>query len=111
MPFLHNLLVHTPWVLGLSGVLATGSYLQWRRTIHSQSWRFVMQTPRFLLPLCLSVALVCTGVALSGRFGVQPDARWKSLLWGGLALAFFGQSVWYAIAGDKHGWDTPMEGK
>lgn len=111
MPSLQNLLVHALWVLGLSGALATGSYLQWRRTIHRQSWRLVVRTPRFLFPLCLSIALICAGVALSGRFGVQPDALWESLLWGGLALAFAGQSVWYAVAGDKHGWDTSTEGK
>jgi len=111
MPSLQNLLVHALWVLGLSGVLATGSYLQWRRTVRSQSWRFVVHTPRFLFPLCLSVALISTGAALSERLGIQPNALWESLLWGGLALVFFGQSAWYAIAGDKHGWDTSTEGK
>lgn len=111
MPSVQNLLVNTLWVLGLSGVLATGSYLQWHRTIHGRSWWFVMRTPRFLFPLCLSIALICTGVALSGRLGVPPDALWESLLWGALALAFFGQSVGYAVAGNKHGWDTSTEGK
>ena len=111
MPSLQSLLANALWVLGVSGVLATGSYMQWHRTIHKQSWRFVVRTPRFLFPLCLSIALICAGAALSGRFGVQPDAWWEAFVWGGLALLFGGQSVLYALAGHKQGWDTSTEGE
>jgi formate-dependent nitrite reductase membrane component NrfD len=111
MALLHSMLAHTLWVLGISGVLATGSYLQWHRTAYERPWRFVVRTPRFLFPLCLNIALICVGAALSGSLGVQPDARWSTYVWGGLALLFAGQSVLYAHAGDRHGWDTPTEGE
>ena len=111
MALLQNVLTHTLWVLGVSGVLATCSYMQWRRTVYGRSWRFVVRTPRFLFPLCLSITLISAGAALSGFFGVQSGAGWGSIAWGGLALLFALQSVFYARAGDRQGWDTPTEGK
>ena len=111
MASLQSVWVNSLWVLGVSGVLATGSYMQWHRTARHWSWRFVVRTPRFLFPLCLNIILICAGVALNGRFGVQPDAWWQGFIWVGFTLLFASQSVLVAVAGHNHGWDTAMEGK
>lgn len=98
------------WIMGVSGVLATCSYGNWYRLLHEWSWRFLLRTPRFLFPLCLSSTFICTGVAMNGRFGADPAAWYVILVWTVLAIVFAGQSIGYYLAGDRNGWSTSTEG-
>jgi hypothetical protein len=110
MPSLLGVLSNTLWILGLSGVLATVSYVNWYRFLHRRSWQFVLSTPRLLFPLCLSITLICAGAAMAGRFGADQAAWQETLVWGALAAVFAGQSIAYYMAGHKNGWDTSTEG-
>ncbi len=106
LPFIGNVL----WILGASGALATVSYGLWYRTIHDWSLRYTFSTPRFLFPLCLGSMFLCSGVAMSGRFGV-PRAAWLwTLVMVAGAVVFAGQSVMYYLAGTRIGWNTSTEG-
>ena len=111
MPTLQSVLSDALWILGLSGLLATGSYMQWHRVVHGRTWRYVLHTPRLLLPFCLSATFFCAGVALSGRLATDPAAWWETVVWVIMVVFFTIHSVLYGVAGDKYGWDTSTEGK
>ena len=98
------------WILGVSGALATISYGSWYRALHHRSWRYVFSVPRFLFPLCLSSTFICSGAALSGRYGVTQVAWYETLVWAVLAAVFARQSVAYYLAGVSNGWETSTEG-
>jgi hypothetical protein len=99
------------WILGCAGLLATAGYLDWLRGWQQRAWSQVWRTPRFRFPVSLSLALVCTGCAWNGRVAVHPVSWWETGMWVALALFFGVLSVISGLAGDKDGWDNPMEGK
>lgn len=99
------------WILGCAGLLATASYLDWQRKLQHRGWRQIWPTPRFLFPVSLSLAMVCAGCVWSGRVAVPPVTWWETGVWVGLALSLIACSAISAMAGDKYGWDTTMEGK
>ena len=98
------------WVLGFAGLLATLSYMSWYRNLRRWSWRTMTAMPRMLSPLCLSLALFCTGMALNGVVADQSPPWWQTAAWGVLALLFAVQCVMVTLAGRRNGWDAPIEG-
>lgn len=97
------------WILGLSGVLATFSYLSWERSLRRWNWKDVLVTPRFLTPFCLSLALFCTGMALNAATNPTPS-WWQIAAWSVLAVVFALYCANSARAARRNGWDAPIEG-
>ena len=97
------------WILGLAGVLATLSYVDWRRSLQRWRWGYVLTLPRLLSPFCLSVTLFCTGMALSAI--TQSSAVWWQIAaWSVLTVVFAFYAIQFTLAGRRNGWDTPIEG-
>ncbi|MFM7175645.1 MAG: hypothetical protein ACKO4U_21760 [Caldilinea sp.] len=105
------LIGHAFWVLGLSGVLATFSYLNWLRGVRGWSYSYMLQIPLFLLPLSLSLFLFSGGMALTGLWAVPSVPWWQRLAWSVLTLLFGLQSLLYLRAGRRTGWEAPIEEK
>ena len=105
-----SLLANVLWLFGMSGVLATFSYMAWHRKQHDLSWRALWASPRLLAPLALSLTAFCTGMAWAGAVEFQPSPWWQTIAWTVLALLFALQAVLYARAGRRTGWDNPVEG-
>lgn len=98
------------WVMGVSGVFAAVGFAHWRSRINGRSLRFLLGTPQFLFPLCLSSSLLCAGAAIGGRSGVHPVAWYVTFVWIVLAVLFAGQGMRYYLTGDRNGWTTSTEG-
>ncbi len=96
------------WILGLAGVLATCSYLDWVRLQRGWRWRSLWDRPCFVVPLSVSLALFCGGVGLSGATADPPDPRWQTGVWGFLALIFVVEALLYARAARSRGWEAPV---
>jgi hypothetical protein len=105
------LIGHALWVLGLSGALATLSYLSWLRGVRGWSWSYTVQIPLFLFPLSVSLFLFSGGLALTGLWAAPSAPWWQWLAWSVLAVLFGGQSVLYLRAGRRTGWEAPIEEK
>jgi hypothetical protein len=105
-----NVISDVLWIMGVSGAVATISYMYWLRTLEYRSWRFLLSTPQFLFPLCLSSTLTCAGAAIGGRSSVLPVAWYETLVWAALAAVFAYWSVECYLAGHKNGWKTSTEG-
>lgn len=97
------------WVLGLAGVLATFSYVNWMRRERGWSWKYTFNTPVFLTPLSFSLFIFSSGMMASGLVSIAPAPWWQSVAWGMLALLFGVQSALYVHAGRSHGWNAPIE--
>jgi len=108
---LEDVLVDVIWILGLSGLLATISYVSWYRDSKRWNWRYTFSIPRTLIPLCLSLEIFCIGMALNGLLPKPSVPLWESIAWSLLALLFVIQIIIYGLAGRRNGWDTSMEGK
>ncbi len=96
------------WILGLAGVLATFSYLDWVRLQRGWRWRSLWDRPCFVVPLSVSLALFCVGVGLSGATSEPPDPWWQTTMWGLLALLFVVEALLYTRAARVHGWEAPV---
>lgn len=106
-----SLLANGLWVLGLAGVVATFSYMNWLRSVRQWSWRQTLKMPIFLTPFTLSLFLFSGGIALTGLFSGVPTPWWQTIAWSVLTLLFGIQAVIYTRAGRRDGWDIPIEGK
>ncbi len=89
------------WITGLAIALAAFSYIEWWRALHRWTLRRALDTPRFLCPFSLGMALFSTGLALSAR------RWWEILIEGLLACLFLAQSWGYWRMGVRSGWDAP----
>jgi hypothetical protein len=89
---LQKALLHTPWVLGVAGVVATWSYMSWYR--HIPRWSIVdaLGTPMFQTPLYASLTLFCLGLLLI-EIVLPPQTLWRPGIWGLFGLFFAIQSV------------------
>lgn len=101
----------TFWVLGLAGLLATVSYGNWVRSGRQWTWARTLQTPLLLAPLAISLFFFSGGMALSMFFAAVPAPWWQMIAWSILAGLFGVQAVMYTRAGNRHGWETPIEGQ
>lgn len=106
-----SLLSNTLWVLGLAGVLATFSYMNWLRGAQQWSWTYTFSTPLFLTPLSLSLFVFSGGMASAGWFSLSTAPWWQLIAWSVLAVLFGVQAAIYMRAGLKSGWDAPIEEK
>ncbi len=106
-----SLFSNTLWVLGLAGVLATFSYMNWLRGVQRWTWSYTFSTPLFLTPLSFSLFLFSGGMALTGWFSLLPAPWWQLIAWSVLALLFGVQAALYTRAGLHSGWDAPIEEK
>lgn len=97
------------WVLGLSGTLATVSYMAWYRGICQWNWRTTFSVPRMLAPLCVSMCTFCVGLMLSDLTSARPASWWETLVLSSLALVFAIQAVVYVRLGLRCGWNIPVE--
>lgn len=95
--------------MGLAGVLATLSYVDWYRGQQRWRWRTMLALPRLLSPFSLSFTLFCTGMALSAMLNPSP-VWWQIAAWGVLAVIFAFYAVQFTLTGRRTGWDTPIEG-
>jgi hypothetical protein len=106
---LTDVLIDALWVLGLAGLLATFSYMDWYRGLQVWRWRQTWSRPCLLAPLSLSLALFSLGLALNGYMAYQPDPWWQTALWAVMAFLFAGQSFLYGLAGSRQGWSIPVD--
>ncbi len=106
---LQEIFIDALWIIGIAGVLATLSYMNWYRSANNWTWRQLFNLPRMLIPLCVSMEFFCIGVAVKGVLAVQPAPWWETVAWSALAVLFAIQTVAYGIAGVRYGWDTPLE--
>lgn len=104
-----GVLLNSLWILGLSGVLATISYMDWLRKERSWSWRIITQTAAFLFPFSLSMLITCIGIGASGWYGTPSQPFWQTLLWLVLAVLFAMQSVAYYKVGHQKGWYSSLD--
>jgi hypothetical protein len=110
MVTLQDVLVDALWVIGLAGLLATVSDLAWRRHLYRWGWRQIFATPRARFATSFSLLCVCSGAAGRGLLNGPPDGQWSVLVWGILSFLYIIQTVVYAWAGEKYGWDSSTEG-
>ena len=108
---LKETLVDSIWILGLACLLATFSYMSWLRSVRNWRWGYAVSLPRLLVPFCLSVELLCIGLAINGLTSYWPAPWWETAAWTVLAILFAIQTAVYGIAGIRYGWDTPVEGR
>ncbi len=106
---LTDVLIDALWILGLAGVFATFSYMDYYRHLRHWRWREVWQRPLMLTPLSVSLTVFSLGLALSGATAYQPDPWWQTLIWATMTLLFGWQSVLYSRIGIKQGWSNPIE--
>jgi hypothetical protein len=108
---LTDVLIDTLWILGLAGVFATFSYMDYLRSQQQPKigWRQMWQRPVMLTPLSVSLTLFSTGLALNGATAFQPDPLWQTAIWAVMALLFAAQSVLYWRAGQARGWHIPVD--
>lgn len=106
---LQEIFIDALWIIGLAGVLATLSYMNWWRSYNRWTWRWLFSLPRMLIPLCVSMEFFCIGVAVKGLLAVPRAPWWETVAWSALAVLFAIQTVVYGIAGVRYGWDTPLE--
>lgn len=99
------------WVLGLAGVLATVSYVNWVRSGSHWTLACTLQMPLLLAPLSISLFFFSGGMALTMLFAAPPAPWWQMIAWSILAGLFGVQAVMYTRAGYRHGWATPIEGQ
>jgi hypothetical protein len=111
MTTLREVLVDALWVIGLSGLLATYSYMEWYRSLKRWSWSVALGVPRLLFPFCLSMAVLCLGFSLKGLVAYQQASWWEIAIWTLLLIFFLIQSVIYGMAGQTRGWDKAREGR
>jgi len=104
-----SLLFNSLWVLGLAGALATMSYMSWYRSERGWKWGRTLSVARTLAPLSVSLALFCSGMALSGAISAWPAPWWQTSAWGVLTLLFTIQAIQYVLLGRRISWDTPIE--
>lgn len=109
MFLLQDVLVDALWIVGIAGVVATLSYMNWFRGTQRLSWRRVLSLPRALIPLCVSMEIFCIGIAVNGLLSEPPAPWWETVAWSVLAILFAVQTFAYGIAGVRNGWDTPLE--
>lgn len=107
---LPSLFFDSLWVVGLAGALATLSYMRWYREVRGWKWAHTISVARTLAPLCISLVLFCSGMALSGATSAWPAPWWQTFAWSFLAVLFAIQAVQYVLLGRRTGWDTPIEG-
>jgi hypothetical protein len=108
MVTLQGVMMNALWVIGLAGVLATFSYMDWWRQMQGWTWSQAWNMPRLLAPLSWSLAVTSIGVCGSGWMAKPPAAWWITLIWAALALLFMVQAMAYSLAGKRRGWDTPV---
>lgn len=108
---LTDVLIDALWILGLAGVFATFSYMDYLRSLQKPKigWRQMWQRPVMLTPLSVSLTLFSAGLALNGATAFQPDPLWQTAIWAVMALLFAAQSVLYWRAGRASGWNTPLD--
>lgn len=106
---LQEIFIDALWIIGIAGVLATLSYMNWYRSANGWSWRRLFSLPRMLIPLCVSMELFCIGIAVNGLLATPRAPWWETVCWSALAVLFAVQTVAYGIAGARNGWDTPLE--
>jgi hypothetical protein len=111
MSTIQNLWTNALWVIGLASVLATFGYMGWYRSMRAWSWKRVLSLPRILIPLTVSLEFFSLGLAINGLTALEPAPWWETMAWSILALLFAAQTVVYGLAGMRHGWDTPLEGR
>jgi hypothetical protein len=108
---LTDVLIDALWILGLAGVFATFSYMDYYRHQRRWRWRDAWQRPCLLMPLSLSLTIFSLGVGLSGATAYQPAPWWESAVWGVMTVIFAWQTFLYTQSGRRQGWDQPMEAK
>ncbi len=106
---LQEIFIDALWIIGIAGVLATLSYMNWYRSYSKLTWRRLFSLPRMLIPLCVSMEFFCIGVAVKGVLATPSAPWWETVAWSALAILFAVQTVAYGIAGVRNGWDTPLE--
>lgn len=116
MSAIQSLLVNSVWVVGLAGLLATLSYLDWYRSIRKWPFREAFSRPVALVPLYVSLTCFCSGLLLSEVIfnpislqAVTFGGIWEPILWAIFTIYFIFQSVQAAIQGRRNGWDRPIE--
>ncbi|MCB0117115.1 MAG: hypothetical protein KDD84_23605 [Caldilineaceae bacterium] len=107
---LTDVLIDAIWILGLSGVFATFSYIDYYRHLQQWRWRDAWQRPVLLTPLSLSLAVFTLGLTLNGVTSRPPAALWETAIWAVMFLLFAWQTVMYTLAGRRQGWTAPLDG-
>ena len=82
------------WLLGATGVLATFSYHDWKRSLFKWGWH-AWKLPGFLLPLNLSLTIFCLGLALNGVMADVTAPWWQTTIWAVMTLVFGMQAFRY----------------
>jgi hypothetical protein len=105
------------WVIGLAGLLATGSYAAWLRSLRGGRWREVVDGPGIRLAFWMSLSAVAAGAVLNGILPGGQSVWWQVVCWVILFFLFVMQliqAVFAALAGarveGKSGWASSMEG-
>jgi hypothetical protein len=108
---LTDVLIDALWVLGLAGVFATFSYMDYYRHLRHWRWRETWQRPCLLGPLSLSLTIFSLGLALNAATASPSAPWWESVIWIAMTLLFAWQTFFYSRAGQKAGWDVPVDVK
>ncbi len=105
---LRSVFLNALWVLGLSGLLATFSFMDWYRQQQGWRWKKTFTVARFLAPMSLSLMFTCIGIGGAGWVGYAPSPWWQTTLWLVLAVSFLIQFISYLRFARKNGWDTSV---
>jgi hypothetical protein len=117
MVTLPKVLADACWVIGLAGLLATGSYAAWLRSLRGERWREVADAPGVRFAFWASLTAVAAGALLNGLLPGGQTVWWQVVCWVILFFFFivqFIQALFSALAGvrvaDKSGWASSTEG-
>lgn len=88
-----NILVHLPWILGLAGLLATFSHLDWYR--RRRGWRMHegMGRPLAQIAIYANLSVFCLGLSLAEVRIPSSGPRWMGFAWGLFGLFYTAQTI------------------
>jgi hypothetical protein len=107
---LTDVLIDAFWLLGLAGVFATFSYIDYYRHLNHWRWRDAWKRPRLLMPLHLSLAVFSLGLALNGVTGQPAAPLWETAIWSAITVAFAWQTILYWRVARRQGWNVAVDG-
>lgn len=107
---LTDVLIDALWILGLAGVFATFSYIDYYRHLQRWRWRDAWQRPALLMPLSLSLTVFTLGLTLNGVTAQPRAPLWETAIWAVMLLLFAWQTVVYTQVGRRRGWTVPLDG-
>lgn len=88
-----NTFIHIPWILGMAGLLATFSHIDWYRRRRSWRMRKGIGRPLAQAAIYANLAIFCLGLALVEIRIPGSGPQWMGWAWGLFGLFYVAQTI------------------